>query len=72
MVSYAPRPIFIGASIGLQIMKAFWNSFEVGVLAVVGCLFWIVLVCLEKQETGWGGIVKLYIGNEEVDDGAGC
>ena len=31
--------------------------FAVGALAVGG-LFWIVLVCLEKQETGWGGICR--------------
>ncbi|KAM0803401.1 hypothetical protein BDR22DRAFT_68880 [Usnea florida] len=31
------------------------SFFEVGALAVVVGLFWIVLVCLEKQETGWGG-----------------
>ena len=47
------------------------DVFEVGASAVVG-LFWIVLVCLEKQETGWGGLLNYYIGKQDVDDGAGC
>lgn len=82
MVSYAPRPIFIGASIGPKIMKALRVSgIFCGISVSCGGLFncggcFVQLWCgglSEETKQAMGEGDGVYIANSKVDvDGAGC